>query len=135
MGELEGEVKDSVEENNHTKGIMSIEFLSENRIMTCSNDCTIKIWDLETNSVIQTFDRSELGNDIDNMQVACVSHNKGLISVNLDGSLNQWKFNLKNIPFETTPQQEIEIIGHRVIYILYILYILYIGCYFWYTKG
>ena len=39
----------------HTNLVCSVKFLNENQIVTCSDDKTIKIWDIATGECIKTF--------------------------------------------------------------------------------
>ncbi|KAF9163647.1 hypothetical protein DFQ26_002305 [Actinomortierella ambigua] len=58
------------------------------RILTSSGDQTSKIWDIETSSVVNTFDFALAGNNIDGQQVGNVWKGDHLITLSLSGDLN-----------------------------------------------
>ncbi|KAG0228550.1 hypothetical protein BGW42_002094 [Actinomortierella wolfii] len=58
------------------------------RILTSSGDQTSKIWDVETSSVVNTFDLASANNNTDGQQVGNVWKGDHLISLSLSGDLN-----------------------------------------------
>ncbi|XP_019625840.1 PREDICTED: WD repeat-containing protein 1-B-like [Branchiostoma belcheri] len=56
-----------------------------NQLITCSGDKTVKLWDMEQNSVVSTF---VMGKDIEDQQLSCLWQGDYLLSVSLNGYIN-----------------------------------------------
>ncbi|KAI8492780.1 WD repeat-containing protein 1 [Branchiostoma belcheri] len=55
------------------------------QLITCSGDKTVKLWDMEQNSVVSTF---VMGKDIEDQQLSCLWQGDYLLSVSLNGYIN-----------------------------------------------
>ncbi|ODV59135.1 Aip1p [Ascoidea rubescens DSM 1968] len=107
-GQFIKEVKsnDQNKSQNHTGSIFAVAWLnSSTEIVTCSADCSIKLWDVELNLVVKTWAFNL--KTLDNYQVGLIVTNHYLISLSYNGNLNY--FHLVN--FEETPFQVIK--GHQ----------------------
>lgn len=88
-GELIDEISKTAE-SQHTNGIISLVWLSENCIATCSMDKTVKVWDLNSKKCITLQvcpPDKELNNESD-MQSSIVIGKEYLISLSLNGTFN-----------------------------------------------
>ena len=45
----------------HTNSVFSIKKLPNNRLISCSRDKTIKLWDINTGECLRTFHKHEKG--------------------------------------------------------------------------
>ncbi|KAF9973529.1 WD40 repeat-like protein [Actinomortierella ambigua] len=76
-------------DHGHKGTIYGLSWSSDGkRILTSSGDQTSKIWDIETSSVVSTFDFTAAGSGIDGQQVGNVWKNDHLITLSLSGDLN-----------------------------------------------
>lgn len=75
--------------HGHTRGIMKVLFLDERRIISASQDKTIKVWDIKTGKCLQTFS----GHKNIVYSVAFTLNKDRLISVSRDGTLKIWNMN------------------------------------------
>lgn len=70
----------------HGGGVYGISFgTNPGHVMTCSADKTVKVWDVEANSLLTEF---KFANSLNNMQVGCLWQGDHMISVGLDGSIH-----------------------------------------------
>jgi len=83
-------------ENGHKMSIISCSFLTENLLLTSSLDKTNKIWDLNLKKVVCTLKPTEKI-ELQHMMCGCVSDGKNIFSLLLNGSINVWKIDLKNL--------------------------------------
>ncbi|KAF9359343.1 hypothetical protein BGX26_012547 [Mortierella sp. AD094] len=79
----------STTDHGHTGGIFALSWSADNsRILTSSADQTAKIWDVETSSVVNTFDLSSQDSTFHGQQVGNVWKGNNLVSLSLSGDLN-----------------------------------------------
>ncbi|KAF9586118.1 hypothetical protein BGW38_009478 [Lunasporangiospora selenospora] len=79
----------SAAEHGHTGGIYALSWSPDNsRLLTSSADQTAKIWDVETSSVVSTFDLAAQGSNFLGQQIGNVWKGNHLLSLSLSGDLN-----------------------------------------------
>ncbi|KAF9178422.1 hypothetical protein BGZ50_007745 [Haplosporangium sp. Z 11] len=79
----------SAAEHGHTGGIFALSWSPDSsRIMTSSADQTVKIWDVESSSVVNTFELATDGSKIHGQQVGNIWKGDYLLSLSLSGDLN-----------------------------------------------
>ncbi|XP_072109131.1 WD repeat-containing protein 1 [Mobula birostris] len=70
----------------HSGGIYAISWSDDERyLLSASGDKTVKLWDVETNTAVTTFN---MGSDILDQQLGCLWHPKYLLSISLSGYIN-----------------------------------------------
>ena len=75
----------------HDKGIVDVHWIGDGHFITCSNDCSVKLWDAEERVVQRTLRVDAHQKDkFGNMQVGCAASGDSLFSVSLCGDLNVW---------------------------------------------
>lgn len=76
-------------QNAHEAGIMGVDWIGSDKLVTCSNDKLIKIWSLEFEElkVLKIRDNPTL----DDFQVAVRSSGEDIYSVSLNGNINHFK--------------------------------------------
>ncbi|KAG0334913.1 hypothetical protein BG000_007944 [Podila horticola] len=78
----------STAEHGHSGTIFALSWSADNkRLVTSSADQTAKIWDIETSSVVNTFDLSSSGS-VNGQQVGNIWKGDSLLSLSLSGDLN-----------------------------------------------
>ncbi|KAF9389297.1 WD40 repeat-like protein [Podila verticillata] len=78
----------STAEHGHSGTIFALSWSADNqRLVTSSADQTAKIWDIETSSVVNTFDLSSAG-AVNGQQVGNIWKGDSLLSLSLSGDLN-----------------------------------------------
>ncbi|KAJ3205559.1 hypothetical protein HDU82_005132 [Entophlyctis luteolus] len=86
-GDLVAELADPA--NGHTGGIFSVSWSKDStRLLSCSSDTTVKIWDIATRSVVQTFNVGVTPGLVENQQVGCLWQGDYIISLSLNGNIN-----------------------------------------------
>ncbi|ODV94094.1 hypothetical protein PACTADRAFT_76732 [Pachysolen tannophilus NRRL Y-2460] len=77
-------------ENDHQGGLFGVDFIigQDNKFVTCSADCSVKLWDIESDKLIKSWN---LENKLENQQVGLVSTKDYIISLSLNGNLNYFK--------------------------------------------
>ncbi|KAF8939163.1 hypothetical protein BGZ58_010513, partial [Dissophora ornata] len=79
----------SATEHGHTGGIFAVSWSADStRLLTSSADQTAKIWDVETSSVVNTFDLSAQDSAFLGQQVGNIWKADHLVSLSLSGDLN-----------------------------------------------
>ncbi|KAG0343336.1 hypothetical protein BG004_005391 [Podila humilis] len=79
----------STGEHGHTGTIFALSWSADGkRMLTSSADQTAKIWDVETSSVVNTFEFSSVGDAVSNHQVGNIWKGDNLLSLSLSGDLN-----------------------------------------------
>jgi len=72
--------------DNHKGGIYSLNWSPDStQILTSSGDCTVKLWDVASQSVKTTFN---VGNSVNDQQLGNLWQNDWLLSVSLGGNIN-----------------------------------------------
>ncbi|CAD5116487.1 DgyrCDS5367 [Dimorphilus gyrociliatus] len=80
----------------HAGGIYGISFSEDSKsLLSVSGDKTAKIWDIQANSVVTTFD---MGKAIEDMQVGCLWQGSHLLTVSLSGYINYLDKNNPSTP-------------------------------------
>eukprot|EP00056_Hartaetosiga_gracilis_P021022 m.22401 g.22401 ORF g.22401 m.22401 type:complete len:597 (-) comp8836_c0_seq1:2086-3876(-) len=83
-GETIAELKDG--DKAHTRGIYGLAWSPcSTRVMSCSADATVKVWDAENKELFTTF---KFEDSVDNHQLGCLWQGETLISVSLNGNIN-----------------------------------------------
>jgi len=83
-GDLKCEL--STSPDNHKGGIYSLNWSPDStQIITSSGDCTVKLWDIESQNVKTTFN---VGNTVNDQQLGNLWQNDWLLSVSLGGNIN-----------------------------------------------
>ncbi|KAG9322246.1 hypothetical protein KVV02_003162 [Mortierella alpina] len=79
----------SAADHGHSGGIFALSWSADDkRILTSSADQTSKIWDVETSSVVNTFDLSNQNSATQGQQVGNIWKGNHLLSLSLSGDLN-----------------------------------------------
>ncbi|KAF9166681.1 WD40 repeat-like protein, partial [Mortierella sp. AD010] len=79
----------STADHGHTGSIFALSWSADSsRILTSSADQTAKIWDVETSSVVNTFDLSSQDSTFHGQQVGNIWKGSNLVSLSLSGDLN-----------------------------------------------
>eukprot|EP00842_Homolaphlyctis_polyrhiza_P005756 jgi/Hompol1/6181/HPOL_002220-RA len=85
--------------NSHTGGVFSLSWSPDSaRLMSASADQTVKIWDIATKTVVNTFALSDTPNNVDEQQVGSLWQGQFLLSLSLSGNLNYFDPNSGNKP-------------------------------------
>ncbi|XP_038647578.1 WD repeat-containing protein 1 [Scyliorhinus canicula] len=70
----------------HSGGVYAVSWSPESKhLLSASGDKTVKLWDVEANSAVTTFN---LGSDVLDQQLGCLWQNNHLMSVSLSGYIN-----------------------------------------------
>ncbi|KAI8394283.1 WD40-repeat-containing domain protein [Radiomyces spectabilis] len=84
-----GDKIDEFTEGGHTGSIFSVAWSPDStQFLTSAADCTAKIWDVSSKSVVQTFTMNSAPNAVDNQQVGNLWQGDHLLSVSLSGEIN-----------------------------------------------
>ncbi len=70
----------------HQGGIMQLVWLDDSSFATASNDKTVGLW---KEGVLQSYIKMRENPTLDDFQVGICAHGSRLVSVSLDGSINQ----------------------------------------------
>lgn len=80
----------------HNGGIYGLSFSPDSRqVLTVSGDKTAKIWDVETKSVVSTFN---MGSDVRDQQLGCLWMGDNILTVSLSGHINYLDKNDSSLP-------------------------------------
>lgn len=72
--------------NAHSGGVYSICWGPDNKhLLSASGDKTVKLWDVEANTAVTTFN---MGSDVLDQQLGCLWQNNHLLSISLSGFIN-----------------------------------------------
>ncbi|KAJ3110660.1 hypothetical protein HK100_002959 [Physocladia obscura] len=94
------------DKNGHTGGIFSISWNREGtQLVSCSSDTTVKIWDIASKTVVNTFNVGETSGLVENQQVGCLWQGEYIISLSLNGDINYFEKS------STTPVRVVK--GHQ----------------------
>ncbi|XP_078070971.1 WD repeat-containing protein 1 [Mustelus asterias] len=70
----------------HSGGVYAISWSPENtHLLSASGDKTVKLWDVEANTAVTTFN---MGSDVLDQQLGCLWQNNHLLSISLSGYIN-----------------------------------------------
>jgi len=96
----EGEKIAEMTQNGHTGTIYSVGFSQDSKkLITCSADSTVKLWDVSTQQLISTCDFSDsFANAVDSQQVGCLWTKDHMLSVSLNGEINYFNEQTFNAP-------------------------------------
>ncbi|CAG8632974.1 6591_t:CDS:10 [Acaulospora morrowiae] len=80
------DLSEAAGENAHSGGVYAVSWSPDSKqLLTSSGDKTAKIWDIETQKVVQTFEFSE---SVDDLQIGNLWQGEHLISLSLSGDIN-----------------------------------------------
>lgn len=83
----------------HKAGIYSVAWSADSKqVATCSADKTVKVWNAEDGTCLNTFSPAGDKPAVEDMQVGVVWHNGQLVSLSLSGALNFHDFDNPNAP-------------------------------------
>ena len=81
----------SDEKNKHKGTIISLFWISEEKLLTASLDKTCKIWDVNNSTVIATMATKEDKLEVEDMNAACGALGEEVMfSITLNGKINVW---------------------------------------------
>ncbi|XP_048389488.2 WD repeat-containing protein 1 [Stegostoma tigrinum] len=70
----------------HSGGVYAISWNSDStHLISASGDKTVKLWDVEANSAVTTFN---MGSDVLDQQLGCLWQNNHMLSISLSGCIN-----------------------------------------------
>ncbi|KZO95341.1 WD40 repeat-like protein [Calocera viscosa TUFC12733] len=82
----EGELVAELTEGAHASTVMACSWSADSKsLVTSSTDCTVKLWDVETRKIVNTW---TVGSDISSQQVGNTWAKDDIVSLSLSGDLN-----------------------------------------------